>query len=223
MVELSLLRRPPARPPVGLSDSLPDNVCGGLTSTLVIALVDGLVDFATDPSGSALPDAYSYDGMGTYPCGSRRLEGTIEICYGDVGPLVELLGFGASPPNPLVIGLNDTGRLTNGVRGLHVQSVISLHDESGSSVITYDIESPRALVSALLTGNTLDLNAVAASGTRDALSQVLTVDTWDVTYVDGVGELDGEISFDVAGDNFPFHASLVYPQSNQPDVTISCQ
>lgn len=153
---------------------------------------------------------------------SNPLDVTVEIDYDEPGPLVELLGYGATPPNPLVLDAGDLDTLGGGLAGLEVDATIFFTDHPGVSTIEYDVESPRMLASSIFSGAAMQLDMVNADGRRLDLNQDLDVHTWTVEYADGVGALIGDIGFIVRGDRFDFEAQLHYDSSGWPQTSITC-
>ena len=152
-----------------------------------------------------------------------EVELDIEITHDGAGPLVELLGYGDDPPNPIHLDENDLAFIQEQLSGLELEATIQFADHPGVSTIRYDVESPRMLASSVLSGAPLQLGMLSADGWRDGLGQTLTVDTWTVEYVDGaVGALDGDIGFTVEGDRFDFEATMSYERSNTPEIAIRC-
>jgi hypothetical protein len=148
---------------------------------------------------------------------------TITVEHDGPGPLVELLGMGENPPSPIQVSQSDLENAASELGQLEVEANIALTDHPSVASITYVTDSPRMLANSIFNGAPMQLDMIESSGVREDLHQTLTIDTWTVDYVDGaVGALDGEIAFRVQGDNFDFDASLVYPESNAPDITISC-
>ena len=148
-------------------------------------------------------------------------EGTSEIRYDAPGPLVELLGFGANPPNPLPVGLDDLADIQDRLRALDFETTIVLDDVREKGTIRYDIETPRMSAGALLGGNPLVFGLIQADGERAALEQALVVDLWDVEFVQH-GSLDGEVQFHVDGNHFPFRGVMRWDDSPFPDRELSC-
>lgn len=147
----------------------------------------------------------------------------IEITHDGPGPLVELLGLGDDPPNPIHLDENDIAFIQEQLSSLELEATIQFADHPGVSTIRYDVESPRMLASSVLSGAPLQLGMLSADGWRDDLGQTLTVHTWTVEYVDGaVGALDGDIGFSVEGDRFDFDATMSYERSNTPEIAIRC-
>ncbi|MEM7153422.1 MAG: hypothetical protein AAF799_11310 [Myxococcota bacterium] len=146
----------------------------------------------------------------------------IEISHDGPGPLVELLGLGAEPPNPIVVGNSTLNEAQANLRDIEVESIIFFTDRPGSSTIEYSVDSPRMLAQSFLTGSPMALNMVNASGTGIPLDQELTVDVWGIEYDDGVGALNGNIDFTVRGGPFDYVSRFFYDGSGWPEISFAC-
>jgi hypothetical protein len=241
-------------------------VCGGLTFTLIGALIDLIVELAVDPSSLKAPDAFRYDtetnSYITPPAGfgqttmsiqffetdendeeilithdlfkaSNYLTGIrpevnvrrrrLDIHYNETGPLVHLLGFGETPPNPIQLGINDASRLASEVIGLKFKMIIELSDERDYAETTYRVESPLTVINTALDSSILQTDLIEVSATREALSQSLDVTEWDLEYKDGrIGAMNGLVSFDVMSDPFQYQGVFTYENAGHPDIDLSC-
>src|SRR5688572_29135319 len=136
---------------------------------------------------------------------------TVEIDHDGPGPLVELLGVGAEPANPLVLDANDLLSIGAPLRDLEVEAIIDFVDHPSVADVEYHVKSPRMLADSILTGAVMRLDMVSADGSRADLDQTLATHTWTVEYVDGIGALDGDIAFSLLGGPFDYEARLHYP------------
>ena len=146
----------------------------------------------------------------------------VEISHDGPGPLVELLGLGAEPPNPIVVGNSTFNEAQANLRDIEVETVIFFTDRPGSSTIEYAVDSPRMLADSFLTGSPMQLEMVNASGAGTTLDQELTVDLWGVEYSDGVGALDGNIDFTVRGGPFDYVSRFFYDGTGWPVISVAC-
>ncbi len=147
----------------------------------------------------------------------------VEIEHDGPGPLAELLGFGAEPPNPLRISQSELSRLQDGLRDLELEMELIFSDHPSVSTIEYSVMSPRMLVASMLGGTPMALDMISAGGFRSDLEQDLETSVWELGYVDGaVGRLDGEIVFGVEGGDFDFEGTFSYPESNRPQIDLRC-
>jgi len=149
---------------------------------------------------------------------------TIEVSFTEPGPLAPLLGHGAQPESPLVLTEADLAVLAASLASLKIKSTIYVDHEKVVSTITYEIKTPVAFVTDALLGMKLDMRQVdAASGVRDDLGQEMETTTWEVTYGDLAGTLDGVIEADVRGGPFDFRVTYDYsPTARYPNVDITC-
>ena len=147
--------------------------------------------------------------------------GAAELRYETPGPLVELLGFGAEPPNPLPVDINDLADLKTKLRNLEFESDVVVDDRQSSALIQYDLVTPRQSAGALVGGEPMTYELVDASGSRADLEQSLAVQSWDVVFVDG--GLDGTIDFTVDGEHFGYAGTMVYESSGWADPQLTCR
>ncbi|MCA9711128.1 MAG: hypothetical protein KDK70_35125, partial [Myxococcales bacterium] len=146
----------------------------------------------------------------------------VEIDHAGPGPLAELLGLGADPPNPIVVTESTLVAAQAHLRDMEVEAIIFFADHPGVSTIEYDVESPRMLADSFLRGLPMVLSMVGADGWRDDTGQDLDVDTWTVEYVDGVGALEGDIDFTTRGGRFDYVSRLHYDASGWPSIELEC-
>lgn len=147
--------------------------------------------------------------------------GATQIVYDQPGPLVELLGFGPNPPNPLPVDVNDLNDLKAKLRNLEFEANIVVDDMRETSIIEYELVTPRQSAGALVGGEAMSYEMVDASGFRAGLDQMLEVQSWDVVFVDG--GLDGTIDFTVDGQHFGYAGTMVYESSGWADPQLRCE
>jgi hypothetical protein len=143
------------------------------------------------------------------------------ISYDSPGPMAELLGFGADPPNPIVLDESNLGVIGAQLRKLHISSEADLYDENGSSEIAYQFSTNPTPAIDLASNAPFLFKLLDASGSNASMAQTMTIDLWDIDY-SGFGELDGSIDFRVVGGVFDFKGNFVYAESGYADVTLSC-
>ena len=143
----------------------------------------------------------------------------LTIEYDAVGPLVELMGFGPNPPNPLQLTIFDIDKLNAGLADLAVEGEIIVYDqfESGSS-IAYTVDVEPLPISQLVNG--LEMTLVDVAGSDDE-AQSLEVTTWNIDYADS--DLTGNVDFDVGGGLFDWRGELVYQQGGFGELTLDCR
>ena len=143
--------------------------------------------------------------------------------YGEVGPLVELLGFGSEPENPLVLTIDDAADLGRGLRQLELSTLINVEDPRASSVVTYGVYSPIAQVSAVLADARLDLDHLDAAADSNTLDQHVASASWDVVYLESPSNaLDGAILMNAEGGAFDYDATFTFASSPWPDISLAC-
>lgn len=179
-------------------------------------------DFEVGAAGELVPynvflvDSYLVDGELVVSLPS----GETEIRYDEPGPLVELLGFGADPPNPLPVTFADLGDIEDRLGALEMETVVVLNDPRETGTIRYHLTTPRQPASSLVDGG-LRFVLEEADGERASLDQILAVDAWEVEYT-GSQALDGEVAFHVDGRHFPFAGTMSWSGTQYPDRTLRC-
>ncbi len=149
--------------------------------------------------------------------------GRTDIQYESVGPLVELLGQGANPPNPLRITLGGLGEFQREFRALEFESDVVLDDVREHATVRYHVVTPRLATQALVTGEGMAYELIDADATREDLGQALVVDEWTIEFVgDGGGKLDGSSRYHVDGRHFDFAGETRFESSANPETTLSC-
>jgi len=147
--------------------------------------------------------------------------GEAEIRYDEPGPLVELLGYGADPANPLPVTFADLADIQDRLRALELESVIVFDDERPTGTIRYHLATPRQSAGALLDGAGLRFDLQQADGERAALDQLLVVDSWNVEY-NGYSALQGDVAFHVDGRHFPFAGTMRWEGKEFPERSLTC-
>lgn len=184
----------------------------GSTGDLVTENLFVMSTYLVDPWAEVVVDTSS---------GFPEIE--VRLHHGGPGPLVELLGLGAEPPNPIIVTDSALAQAQAHLSDMEVESIIFFTDRPGVSTIEYDVESPRMLASSFLTGAPMALSMVGADGWRLDLEQDLDVETWTVEYADsGVGALDGDIDFIVRGGPFDYVSRFRYDGSGWPRIELAC-
>ncbi len=146
----------------------------------------------------------------------------VEVSHGGPGPLVELLGLGTDPPNPVIVTNSTLSAMSAHLQSMDIDSLILFTHQAGVSTIAYDVQGAPMLVESLLTGGPLDLMMVSADGFRADLQQDMDIDTWTVEYRDGLGALDGDIVFTTRGGPFDYVSRLHYDGKGWPEISLSC-
>lgn len=165
--------------------------------------------------------------MSSYLVGAKTkvdlLEQQAEVSYTATGPLVELMGFGATPPNPIVVKLSDASKLQKELQSLEVEGVVTVKDPRTYATIAYDVTFARApLLDAIgATGSAIDV--VSLSGTRGGLGQTLESTSWVVRYDGEADAIEGAFAYKVDGKHFPFLGAVTWSAADGSQTTeLSC-
>lgn len=202
---------------------------GGVYSTVGVGVAMDLVfRYGPDSPGGQAGDPVPHNlfDPDSYLVGADAVEegDNLIVSFVEPGPLVALLGRGGSPQSPLTLSAADLANFAANLGSLKIKAQILVDDERIFSVITYNVDNPAVFVTDALLGMKMNMALVqAATGSRDDLGQQLTSTTWDVTYGDLAGTLDGVIEADVVGGAFDFHVRYDYsPLSVEPAIEITC-
>lgn len=161
--------------------------------------------------------------------------GTTTITHAGPGPLVELLGLGTDPPNPIVLTALERLPMDEPLRALGVS--MSLHyafeDAQGSSA-EHEAMTPRVTAGALVDGEPVELLEVSAAGWRDSTGQQLEVGHWSLTFQYGLGVwewfdaqqwhvIEGEVRAVVHGEETDYRVIYDWERTEEPVTSIRCQ
>ncbi|HCH66776.1 MAG TPA: hypothetical protein DFR83_28495, partial [Deltaproteobacteria bacterium] len=137
--------------------------------------------------------------------------GEVLIRYDRRGPLVELLGFGSTPPRPLRLNVHNVGRLTREIEKLRIESTVVVDDARPNSSVVYEIESESMALGQLASGDGFDFEVVASSAWSDAPEQEMETRVWEVGFHNRRGGgLNGDIEFVVEGGAFAYQGLFEY-------------
>jgi len=150
--------------------------------------------------------------------------GRTTLSYDSTGPLVELLGYGAEPPNPIELSINDLETLDDKLAALEFEADVDVDDVRDNGTVRYHVVTPRLAASALLGGAGMTYELVEADGERSETGQSLVVDEWTVVFVDeNPGALDGSSRYHVTGGAFEYDAVATFERSTVAETTYSCR
>jgi hypothetical protein len=144
-------------------------------------------------------------------------DGSVTIDFMQPGPLVELLGLGVDPPNPLT--------LTTAEREIIVENLSTLAIEPDyvsygvTPLLAWDLHwvSPPETIASIAAGNfPIDIQLVEVSATRDDLGQTLTTNVWNVDQ--RFGDVGGYTTFTVSGGHFPYRGRIDF--SSTPFILV---
>lgn len=149
--------------------------------------------------------------------------GELLIRYDSRGPLVELLGFGATPPRPLRISPSDVGRLTREIEKLEIQSTVLVDDARANSTVVYELESDPVALGDVATGDGFGFEIVTSAAWSDAPEQDMETLVWDVDFQNTRGGgLNGDIEFVVDGGAFAYEGLFEFRNDTWPETTVTC-
>lgn len=133
----------------------------------------------------------------------------------------ELLGLASAESGVKV----DFDAISRAIGEIEVEAIVRQVDKKSSTLIRYDLKSPRVTLGALGNEGDLPFELVGIAGTRPDTGQEIKVTRFDVRYRNtGKGILDGTIGFDVVGGaGFKYAATFEYPRRNAPDVSLACR
>lgn len=152
---------------------------------------------------------------------SLQSNGSLSISYESTGPLVELLGFGAEPENPLVLSLSDADEIARSFGKLELETTIVVDDNREKTTVHYEVDSDRKSAEAIVGDGGLTYSLVEADASREDLAQTLTVREWTIEFVDHA-LLAGYSDFTVEGNHFDYEGRLTFENSTFPERELSC-
>lgn len=142
--------------------------------------------------------------------------------YDEHGPLVELLGRGDSPRNPLRISADAVGELASELGKQGVDMDILVDDPREGGVITYSVNATPTTVESAALGERIDLAGLDLAATSAATGQDLSTLTWDLAYARSGAALNGRVDFQVLGGSFDYLGTWDWSASPRPVRTLSC-
>ncbi len=147
--------------------------------------------------------------------------GDVLVHWNTKGPLVELLGRGANPPNPLRFTVD---QLESGTRldDLSLAAEVEVVDARAQATVTYALGTRTMPVRALVDGDPLVFDLLS-SRTLASDGSTLTATSPGVDYNDGPGTLTGEVSFQLRGGAAEADGAFVYADSSSAEVALSCR
>jgi hypothetical protein len=148
--------------------------------------------------------------------------GDAEIEFDAPGPLVELLGFGADPPNPLPVDLDDLVSIKSKLRQLEFEGRVVVQDMREHSRIDYTLNVPRTSADGFVNGAApMRYELENVDGRRADLDQTIVTSLFDVAYANH-GTLEGTVDFHVQGGPFEYDAHLVWADTAYPERMLIC-
>lgn len=242
-------------------------ICGGLTVRISAAVIEALVTLIVEQVASAMPEEFTYMGVGVYRTGNvdtgtdmqltfaygddyvvgkkgesiehdlfvleSYLVGAtaeldvqaqvVRISYDSPGPLVELMGLGAQPANPIEVGLADTAKLTGELRKLLIAGPVVVDDARTVATVAYDVNiGPSPVASLVGVGGSLAYALVDAGAERATPAQTLDVTEFAMSFTDQGQQLDGYVRFTARGGLFDFDGAIDYAAGGDGVVGLVC-
>ncbi|MGH1345042.1 MAG: hypothetical protein ACRBN8_26010 [Nannocystales bacterium] len=155
---------------------------------------------------------------------SDPFSSSVELIFDDVGPYVELLGYGENPTSPIALDTSAWDRVKASLGSLDFDSDITVDDTQSVSTVRYDVKTGRMPASSLLSGAGMGYELQMASATREDLGQSIIVEDWGIEFVDAnPGALNGTIEFRVEGDAFDYLGSLTFENDTYGTPEYRCE
>lgn len=143
--------------------------------------------------------------------------GVATITYDQPGPLVELLGLGATPPNPLTLTAEERQTVLEGL------STIALEPTYHAFAVTPHLEwdmawaSEPTTIGAIAGGDLpLPIDIVSVDASREDLGQTLETVEWEVEQ--RAGDVGGHTTFNVRGGHFDYRGRVDF--NGEPFVIV---
>ncbi|MEQ1566150.1 MAG: hypothetical protein ABMA64_10970 [Myxococcota bacterium] len=149
--------------------------------------------------------------------------GEVLLAYAEAGPLVELLGFGAAPPNPIAVGLLEVDDVGAAIPRLKMRSTSNLaYADAYGNLVALTVTSDPRRCSPLLDEGGFDWRAADGTVSTPRGRAWAPVDV-ALTYDDrGQGSLTGTLSFEVRGSGPHLDGTFVYDRGPSPAITLTC-
>ncbi len=165
------------------------------------------------------PVAHNVFRVDSYLVGARvavpnPLSFEAELRYDELGPLAEMLGYGAEPPNPIIVDLNALSTIGNRLAALHFESDISVVEAAGDETIRYDLHTERMRSNALLSGAPLRYQLDSLVARTDETE--IEVTDWAAAFFSS-GNVEGSTSFEVMVDvEWTCDGTIQFPDLPRP-------
>jgi hypothetical protein len=133
-----------------------------------------------------------------------------ELHFDEPGPLVELLGYGTEPPNPIMVDLDTIGSVGDKIAALHFESEIYVEDVDEDSTIMYSLHTERMRANALLTGEPMRYELDSLVARRNGME--VDVTDWTSEFFSS-GTVEGSVTFDIDIDaSWTCEGSIFFPE-----------
>lgn len=143
------------------------------------------------------------------------------VSYTQAGPLIELLGQGSDPPNPLSLSIADIeepyllGRLK-----LVIEA--PTNDVRPGATVTYTLGAGPNRINPLLNETSSLVFALTESSTLAGNGATLTSTAMGIDYDDSPGELTGDIPFEVRGGGLDLDGVMSFQHSTMATLDWWC-
>jgi hypothetical protein len=144
----------------------------------------------------------------------------ILVYWRSTGPLVELLGRGDDPPNPLRFSVESLQEPNHLGRLLMVADV-EVVDPRAEATVTYTLTTAPTRVDAVLDSGEMTFDLLS-SDTVAGDGSLLTAASDGVAYNDGPGTLTGDVTFTLRGGALDVDGTYVYEDSADAELLYEC-
>lgn len=146
---------------------------------------------------------------------------TTTIGFDAPGPLVERLGLGPTPANPLVLDAAGREQLLDALGAMSVEPDYIAFAITRSTTLDYHARGERQTIAALASeGVDLRLELVAINASREATGQTLTTDELVIT--SRVEGSRGHTTFEVTGGLFDYVGRVDFDVALAPERQLDC-
>ena len=146
--------------------------------------------------------------------------GDLLVHWDSTGPLVELLGRGANPPNPMRFGI-DSLDAPHKLGRLKMVSSIAVVDSEETATVTYTLTSEPKRINPLLDQGTLEFDSLTTE-TVTARGAILNTTSWGVEYQDDAGDLEGDVDFELKSGTLTLEGMYTFDGKTDPESEWSC-
>jgi hypothetical protein len=147
--------------------------------------------------------------------------GDVLLSYDEAGPLVELLGFGADPPNPIAVPPSEVDEVGAAIPRLKMRSTLVLDYPDHLAHAHLEVVSDPRRISPLLADQGFDLDRIDGAATSDGGRRWTATDL-ALAYDDHQdGHLTGTVGFRVDGEP-SLEGTFAYDGSPWPQITLAC-
>lgn len=144
---------------------------------------------------------------------SVRLDGSVSIAHDGPGPLVEILGGTASPPNPLVASAS---KLEAAFATIEVDGDASMTIDNACNTSAFRLGVPRQAITAR------SIQMLEGGGKRKANDDRADVRSWKLAYTSVAPS--GTIAIEATAGNVPVRDELTFASSSgEPASKVSCR